>query len=782
MRRFAERNHALAERLRREGRSVSVGLSATDAKLRMLELERDARKARAERKALPKGMFKAACSTDLLFLIDTTGSMYSYIDAAKKQVLDIVNDIEATFLNDVDVRIAVVSYKDHGDFNHLAFIDFTKSVRDVRAFIERLTASGGGDAPEDVLGGLQKALSLSWDQQTRCIIHIADAPAHGNLLNNCTDDQYPVPGSEAHHLTHEPLLKDMISKNINYTFLRILNLTDMMTYAFLKEYISAAADGNLHTSNSYYLESLDRLDSESRSSSVTAKSKLLFIEEELGTAYNTLRRLVVSTVASSASRTAVRMSSQHPNKAWGTKTQKTKLAMLSEEEIPEEIELDTAPPDWESSNHMDEKLVVEGFSPDIVEHGARTLDYKMANDDNITMSVSELTILKKSRPFAQGAMRLAFYARTASSDHHFVVKSFKRGGKRLAHLVEDMRCQALCKAFALEFNALSNEEKSIDFIATTCFKGKSDAVDNCLSLEPFIQGEYVKYNNNCGWINEAKRNDRFNQIAQAFSHFTFERSQGRFLVCDLQGVGCSLTDPAIHTRDAERFKLTDSNLGEDGFKFFFSTHVCNDICQTLALKSNASMFRPGGEFAFRADWPHLRKTTCCSNKLCGKIIRISTAYRSDDYPGFYWCEYCWPQLASGKQKWLCLESDESDGDELIHEFKISPFFYESQGRRAPRKCPEHRSEYESSLDRRDELVIEEAPDVVPLSPSSQASHTPNTSPTPAASAATAATLATPTSPSAIATTTGVKNTNSLWARLKSATKIKRSSSKNLLAS
>ncbi|KAK3956950.1 kinase-like domain-containing protein [Pseudoneurospora amorphoporcata] len=55
--------------------------------------------------------------------------------------------------------------------------------------------------------------------------------------------------------------------------------------------------------------------------------------------------------------------------------------------------------------------------------------------------------------------------------------------------------------------------------------------------------------------------DPSNRAAQAFSHFTFERSRGRFLVCDLQGVGNTMTDPAVHTLDPYRFSLSQTNLG-----------------------------------------------------------------------------------------------------------------------------------------------------------------------------------------------------------------------------
>ena len=40
-----------------------------------------------------------------------------------------------------------------------------------------------------------------------------------------------------------------------------------------------------------------------------------------------------------------------------------------------------------------------------------------------------------------------------------------------------------------------------------------------------------------------------NQIFQAFSHFTFERSGHQLIVVDVQGVGDLYTDPQIHTSD-----------------------------------------------------------------------------------------------------------------------------------------------------------------------------------------------------------------------------------------
>lgn len=206
-----------------------------------------------------------------------------------------------------------------------------------------------------------------------------------------------------------------------------------------------------------------------------------------------------------------------------------------------------------------------------------------------------------------------------------------------------------------------------------------------MSLEPFIEGTYVKYNSNSGYVNQNNPDDRFNEAAQAFSHFTFDRSQGRFLVNDLQGSGHVLTDPAIHTLDPERFKLTDTNLGKEGFKFFFATHECNSICRSLGLKSNRVMIK-SGNYEFREVWPSMDNTVCCSNKLCGKMLRLASAKRLEMFPEHNWCDRCFPQLETTMVYRVCVAPG------THHEFEVSKFFYESQGRRTPRKCGQHRDD------------------------------------------------------------------------------------------
>jgi hypothetical protein len=64
---------------------------------------------------------------------------------------------------------------------------------------------------------------------------------------------------------------------------------------------------------------------------------------------------------------------------------------------------------------------------------------------------------------------------------------------------------------------------------------------------------------------------------QAFSHFTFQQSEGRMVVCDIQGVHDMYTDPQIHTLDGKGYG--QGNMGRGGIEKWIQSHVCNDICR-----------------------------------------------------------------------------------------------------------------------------------------------------------------------------------------------------------
>ena len=68
------------------------------------------------------------------------------------------------------IRVGFVGYRDITDKQRFDIIDFTENVDEVKKFIGKLVAMGGGDTCEDLAGGFQKTLQLSWESETRYAI------------------------------------------------------------------------------------------------------------------------------------------------------------------------------------------------------------------------------------------------------------------------------------------------------------------------------------------------------------------------------------------------------------------------------------------------------------------------------------------------------------------------------------------------------------------------------------------------------------------------------------
>eukprot|EP01060_Flectonema_neradi_P006363 TRINITY_DN14290_c0_g2_i1.p1 TRINITY_DN14290_c0_g2~~TRINITY_DN14290_c0_g2_i1.p1 ORF type:complete len:450 (+),score=65.52 TRINITY_DN14290_c0_g2_i1:54-1403(+) len=138
--------------------------------------------------------------------------------------------------------------------------------------------------------------------------------------------------------------------------------------------------------------------------------------------------------------------------------------------------------------------------------------------------------------------------------------------------------QCVADTFAQEYNKLGVPNK-ISFLACYVVKLASkgpNGEDVVFTMEPMLKGIYEKHNNNVGQVFTQ------NHTAEAFSHFTFESSNKKLLVCDLQGVGGMYTDPQIHSVDGgEEFGL--GNLGSEGIRKWLATHKCGPLCTALGF-------------------------------------------------------------------------------------------------------------------------------------------------------------------------------------------------------
>ncbi len=95
----------------------------------------------------------------------------------------------------------------------------------------------------------------------------------------------------------------------------------------------------------------------------------------------------------------------------------------------------------------------------------------------------------------------------------------------------DVEMQACARYYATLFNKFEPPKK-IDYVMAFIIQ-LCDREDKPLfGVEKYIDGDYRKHNNNFGFVSEEERN-----TPQAFSHFTYECSSHKLLVCDIQGVG-----------------------------------------------------------------------------------------------------------------------------------------------------------------------------------------------------------------------------------------------------
>ena len=133
--------------------------------------------------------------------------------------------------------------------------------------------------------------------------------------------------------------------------------------------------------------------------------------------------------------------------------------------------------------------------------------------------------------------------------------------------------------------------KMCRIIFVECYVYKAEGKGKAPVGERFLPGVFRKYNSNHGYVDlEAPESE----VAQAFSHFTFQASCGKYMVLDLQGVHLDkaqrrkphliLTDPQVVS--VER-SFGPGDLGEEGMRAFFRSHRCGATCKKLGLDQDA---------------------------------------------------------------------------------------------------------------------------------------------------------------------------------------------------
>jgi Mg-chelatase subunit ChlD len=135
---------------------------------------------------------KVKPKVEVVFCLDTTGSMGGLIDGAKQKIWAICNQI-AGGKPVPDLKVGLVAFRDKGDDYITKVYALSDDLDAIHGHLKTFQAAGGGDTPESVNQALDDAVNkIKWstDKKTlRIIFLVGDAPPHMDYKD---DVKYPV--------------------------------------------------------------------------------------------------------------------------------------------------------------------------------------------------------------------------------------------------------------------------------------------------------------------------------------------------------------------------------------------------------------------------------------------------------------------------------------------------------------------------------------------------------------------------------------------------------------
>ena len=628
---------------------------------------------------------------DLMFIMDCTGSMSAWIDKCQEELKNIIDTIKDSNPSS-EVNIGFVGYRDHCDKERLVVHPFTQDIVKIKDFISKQKAFGGGDLPEDVVGGMNLALDQDWKSKAKYAILVADAPCHGKKYHDTYVDSYPEGCPKG--LVLEKIVEEYAKRDIILSAIGINNTTDKMYSIMSNAYQSIAkrpikvdklgvntsqfgfvvAFGASATLSSVTMGNIKIKDflNEIRKETVDNEKDSIIAPETKPKPVNINAETVVNsdTVINSSFQTQLKNFFNRIN---------TLMGIEDDDDKTEEAKKRDAKPKDKTTEHFDsieqsksifkqesEEIdlkynIIEGTKPkwdNLSNYKFNSIchSFFIPKDRNsyldwkspfIKMSNIPCEVTLADFPFSEGAMRYAFYMKDLTLNQNMVGKlnkTIKRQENNLDHLSKDILSITICQHIAYDFNNriidfIPDSRLLINFVHAYIYelidynsnpeikKGLLPSHQQFIAVENFIEGEYNKYNNNAGWIN-----DNLNEtslIAQAFSHFSWQITRGYLMIVDLQGVNGVLTDPQIHCLNQKKFGK--GNLGYVGIMKFFMTHICNGYCKKLELIHPRKFVEINQKYEFFIDKFIPPPDDLIVNKICDLCLKPYKAKAKDLY-------------------------------------------------------------------------------------------------------------------------------------------------------
>ena len=487
--------------------------------------------------------------SDICFICDITGSMNKYIE--------IIQNVITSFLDKVSnmishkPRIAFIGFKDKKKekdskkkftslsvFDQIIDKDFTLNWAEMKNFIkDEIYCDGGYDLCEDLTTPLKKCLNLNWRSDLNCVYLLLDAPTHGrNYYDKEVSDNFPEDDKEQ---LLEKLMCHYRDCRIGLVILKTNDIVDHMIDIMKKYYNSSTTDLKVIELNKKN------------------------IEEDFN-------KYLIDNMTESYNETIV-------DKIF------IKKGKDSEGKNVEEHKIYSDETEFKGKSYS---LNTKGFCFETFKY-----EFKLEIKPGMTYSC---TI--KSNSMESGQFINCHHLKIKDK-YKYVAKVPKIPVKSKSDLYSSLLLNNFLKYFTNKFtialnNAYGRKKGDIEYKEyATAFplylleiKEELFEEHKYILYQSYFEDEYIKYNNNTGWVNDKKSD--LNLLAQAFSHFTYDYSRGAILIVDIQGVGkdneLTLTDPVIHS-PMYGDKFGSTNFKKKGILRFFKTHECNYNCQKLQL-------------------------------------------------------------------------------------------------------------------------------------------------------------------------------------------------------
>ncbi len=191
----------------------------------------------------PKGQFYDTDVLELMFVIDTTISMNDELDYLKHQIKSIIEELN----DDIEhiIKIAILLYKDRNEVYETLYSDFTTDIDSQLEFLANKIAYGGQDYEEAVDLAFSEAALKSWSNESvnKIIVHIGDAPAHDEYINNWYNSVLDLTSKGVRIIT---VASSGINKKTEYLF-RTMTLVNNGTYVAITNH-SGIGDNHIDPS------------------------------------------------------------------------------------------------------------------------------------------------------------------------------------------------------------------------------------------------------------------------------------------------------------------------------------------------------------------------------------------------------------------------------------------------------------------------------------------------------------------------------------------------------